>query len=72
MEAKADKPEGYEPSHTLQEVPPCCRTFARGVSRCDSTQHRTAGGRVFRLRFPSKRRSLRRAMTRSGAGIRTE
>ena len=70
MGAKADKPEGYEPAPTLQEVAPCCRTFATGVRRCNSTQHRNRG-RSFRLRFPGKGRNLKWAMTRSGAGIRT-
>jgi hypothetical protein len=30
------------------------------------------GGRAFRLRFPGKGRNVKGAMTRSGAGIRTE
>jgi hypothetical protein len=39
MEAKADKPKGYEPAYTLQELPPCCRTFATGIICRNSTKH---------------------------------
>jgi hypothetical protein len=39
MEAKADKPKGYEPVGTLQEFQTRCRTFALRALCRDSTKH---------------------------------
>ena len=53
MGAKADKPEGYEPAHTLQEVPPCCRTFAKGRQLLQFNPT-SDGGRHFDCVFRAK------------------